>query len=160
MAETAPRLGPTGVGRAEPLRLGVLVVPAAAVTLLAGYVHLKLYLDGYRDIPVGNIGAQFLLNFVGAVGIAGGLVGAFLLRILPVWIGRLAELGGIVMAAVSLIAFFVARTSRGWFGFQDQPGLNPAPEAAIAVFSAAAAIVLGVALLAAGLVSRRRVQPA
>jgi hypothetical protein len=132
----------------------VLAVAMAASTLLGGYAHLRLYADGYKDIPVGNIGRQFLLNAVGAVAIAAGLVGALVLALLPRWLGWLAAAGGVVWGAVSLTAFFVARTSGGWFGFTDQPGLNPSPEAALAVFSEVATVVLGVAVLVAGLFGR------
>lgn len=35
---------------------------------------------------------------------------------------------------MSLVAFFVARQGSGWFGFREQSGLNPAPEAHLSVF--------------------------
>jgi hypothetical protein len=128
----------------------------AASTLLGGFAHLRLYQDGYKDIPVGNIGQQFLLNAVGAVVIAAGLAVSLVLPLLPRWVGWLAAGGGIVWGAISLLAFFIARTSGGWFGFTDQPGLNPSPEAALAVFSEAATVALGGALLIAGIFSRDR----
>jgi hypothetical protein len=127
----------------------------AASTVVGGSVHLELYDDGYRDIPVGNIGRQFLLNAATAAAITVALVLAVVLRILPGWLGRLATVAGIVWGATSLIAFFLARSS-GWFGFRDQPGLNPSPEAAIAVFSEAATIALGVALLIVTVLRRER----
>ena len=131
----------------------VLAVVMAASALVGGYAHLKQYNDGYRDIPVGNIGRQFLLNAIGAVVIAVGLLLVYVLRVLPSWVGRVAAAAGVVWGAVSLVAFFVARTSGGWFGFTDQPGLNPSPEAALAVFAEAATIALAVALLAVDVVS-------
>jgi hypothetical protein len=134
----------------------VLAVPMAASTLLGGYAHLRLYADGYKDIPVGSIGRQFLLNAAGAVAIAAALLVTLVVPLLPRWIGWLAAAGGVAWGAVSLVAFFVARTSGGWFGFTDQPGLNPSPEAALAVFSEAATVALGVAVLAAGLFWRER----
>jgi hypothetical protein len=84
----------------------VLAVVMATSTLVGGYADLELYDDGYNDIPVGNIGGQFLLNAIGAVAIA----------------------GGVVWGAISLVALFVARTDGGWFGFTDRPGLDPSPE--------------------------------
>lgn len=57
----------------------------------------------------------------GAVAIAVGLVAAGVVRIVPGWVGRLAAASGIAWGAVSLIAFYVARTSSGWFGFTDNP---------------------------------------
>ena len=57
---------------------------------------------------------------------------------------------------MSMVAFFVARTSGGWFGFRDQPGLNPSPEAAMAVYSEGVAIAGGLLLLARLVVAPRR----
>jgi hypothetical protein len=131
----------------------VLAAVMAASALVGGYAHLKLYNDGYKDIPVGNIGRQFLLNAIGAAAIAIGLVLALVVPVLPAWIGRVAAAGGVVWGTISLVAFFVARTSSGWFGFTDQPGLNPAPEAALAVFGEAATVALGIVVLVAGVVS-------
>ena len=131
----------------------VLAAVMAASALVGGYAHLKLYNDGYKDIPVGNIGRQFLLNAVGAVAIAVALLLVFVVRVLPTWIGKVAAAAGVVWGAISLVAFFVARTSGGWFGFTDQPGLNPSPEAALAVFAEAATVALGVALLVADVIS-------
>jgi hypothetical protein len=147
---------PAAIDSPSTVVVRVLAVVMAASTLLGGYAHLRLYADGYKDIPVGNIGRQFLLNAAGAVAIAAGLVATFVVPLLPRWLGWLAAVGGVVWGGVSLLAFFVARTSGGWFGFTDQPGLNPSPEAALAVFSAAATVVLGVALLITALVSRER----
>jgi hypothetical protein len=136
----------TSLTRALSLLMAVAVV-------IGGSVHLKLYNDGYKDIPVGHIGAQFLLNALGAAAIAIGLVLA-ITKVLPAWIGLLAAAGGVVWGAIALIAFFVARTDGGWFGFQDQPGLNPSPEAALAVCSESVAVLLGVVLL--GVTARTR----
>jgi len=134
----------------------VLAVGMAASTLVGGYAHLRLYADGYKDIPVGNIGRQFLLNAAGAVAIAAGLLVTLVVPLLPRWVGWLAAAGGVAWGAVSLVAFFVARTGGGWFGFTDQPGLNPSPEAALAVFSEAATVTLGAAVLVSGLLWRER----
>jgi hypothetical protein len=126
----------------------VLSVLMAAAVLMGGIVHLKLYNDGYKDIPIGNIGKQFLLNFIAAVVIAAGLLVPLVVRTrLLAWIGLGAAAGGVVWAAISLIAFKLARTDTGWFNFYDEPGLNPSPEAALAVFSEAATVVLGLALV-------------
>ena len=76
-----------------------------------------------------------------------------MLAVLPAWLGRVAAGGGVVWGAISLVAFFVARTTGGWFGFTDQPGLNPSPEAALAVFGEAATVALGVAVLVLGVLS-------
>jgi len=141
-----------GLVAARPV-IRVLAVVMAASTLVGGYAHLKLYNDGYKDIPVGNIGRQFLLNAIGAAAIAVGLVLTLVLAVLPPWLGRVAAAGGVVWGAISLVAFFVARTDGGWFGFADQPGLNPSPEAALAVFGEAVTVALGVAVLVLGVLS-------
>lgn len=66
-------------------------------------------------------------------------------------------MAGLAWGAVSLVAFFVARTSIGWFGYQDQPGLNPAPEAQLSVFPEIVVVVTCAALLVRT-VSRRNVE--
>jgi hypothetical protein len=131
------------------LVLIVLSVLMAAAVLIGGITHLELYAnEGYKDIPVGNIGTQFLLNFISAVVIAVGLLVPLVVRTrLFSWVGLGAAGGGVVWAAIALIAFKLARTDTGWFGFQDAPGLNPSPQAALAVFSETATVVLGLALV-------------
>ncbi|NND75671.1 MAG: hypothetical protein HKN44_11760 [Ilumatobacter sp.] len=125
----------------------ILRIVAAVAALVAGYAHLKLYNDGYKDIPIANIGTQFLLNALGAVVIAAGLVAPLVVRTLPSWVRWSAPVAGIGWSAMSLLAFWLSRTSRGWMGFRDGPGLNPAPEAALSVFPEIAVLVCCVALL-------------
>jgi hypothetical protein len=131
------------------LVLIVLSVLMAAAVLIGGFTHLQLYAsEGYKDIPVGNIGKQFLLNFITALVIAAGLLVPLVVRNrLLSWAHLGAAGGGVIWAAIALIAFKLARTDTGWFGFQDAPGLNPSPQAALAVFSEAATVVLGLALV-------------
>ncbi len=125
----------------------VLSVLMAAAVLIGGSVHLYLYNNGY-DIPGSSIGKQFLLNFISAIVIAAGLFVPLVVRTrLLAWAGLAAAVGGVIWAAIALIAFKLARTSTGWFGFQDAPGLNPSPEAALAVFSEAATVALGLAIV-------------
>ena len=97
----------------------VLRVIAAIAALVAGVVHVKLYFDGYNDAE-GGVGIQFLLNALGATAIAIGLLAPIFSARLPSWIPSWATSGGIVWAAVSLVAFVLARTDLGWFGFEDQ----------------------------------------
>ena len=66
----------------------VLRIIGAAAALVGGYAHLSLYNDGYKDIPseVGSIGPldigdQFLLNTLGAIAIAIGLVLPLFVRV-------------------------------------------------------------------------------
>ncbi len=113
----------------RPLRIIV-----ALSALVAGYAHVKLYQDGYKDVPIANIGAQFLLNAFTALIIAVALVAPMMTDRLSSVVQRFAPLLGIGWAATSLGAFWLSRTSGGFMGFRDGPGLNPAPEAALAVF--------------------------
>ncbi len=106
----------------------ILRVIGAVAALVGGYAHLSLYNDGYKDIPIGNIGEQFLANALGAVAIALGLVVPLFVKQLPDLVWKLAAVGGLAWAVISLVAsYFAKRTDDGWFGFVDQPGLKPAP---------------------------------
>ena len=136
-------------------RTRVVVVGIGAVAaLVGGFVHLKLYNDGYKDIPVGHVGTQFILNAVGAVLIAAGLLGPLVVRALPRLVVVAAAAGGVLWAAIGLLAFFRARTASGWFGFQDQPGVNPSPEAALAVYSESVTLVACLVVLVLVVVAR------
>lgn len=135
----------------------IIRITAALAALVAGSAHLRLYFDGYRDIPVGNIGTQFVLNAVGAVLVAGTLFAPLVVRGKSRWIDWVGPVAGVGWGAVSLVAFFVARTSTGWFGFTDQPGLNPAPEAQLSVFPEII-VVVGCVVLLAQAVQRRHAE--
>jgi hypothetical protein len=127
----------------------ILRVIGAAAALVGGYAHLSLYNDGYKDIPVGNIGEQFLANALGALAIALGLILPLFVRQLPDLVWKLAALGGVAWAAISLVAsYFAKRTDDGWFNFVDQPGLKPSPEAAMSLFSELIVLVAMIGLLA------------
>jgi len=135
-----------------------LRVIGAVAALVGGYAHLSLYNDGYKDIPVGNIGEQFLANALGALAIALGLVVPLLIKQLPDVLWKLAAAGGVVWAAVSLVAsYFAKRTDDGWFGFVDQPGLEPSPEAALSLVSEIVVLVTMIAALALAFLPRRSV---
>lgn len=97
----------------------LLRVLAAVAALIAGGVHVKLYFDGYDDAD-GGVGIQFLLNALGALAIAIGLLAPLVSDRLPEWIPNWASSGGIAWASISLIAFVLARTDLGWFGFEEQ----------------------------------------
>lgn len=126
---------------------------AALSALIAGYAHVKLYADGYKDIPIANIGLQFLLNALTAVVIAVGLIAPMFTDRLPSVVTRFTPLLGLGWASMSLFAFWRSRTSGGWMGFNDGPGLNPAPEAALSVFPE---IIVLVACIALVISSRRQ----
>ncbi len=106
---------------------------AAALVLAGGIVHLRLWLDGYRDIPDSVIGPSFMANFIASVVVAIALV---LWRHWVVVVAALALVNG------TLLGFALSRTDRGIFDFTER-GFDPSPEAVLAlVFEIGAAIVL------------------
>jgi hypothetical protein len=141
----------------------ILRIVAAAAALVSGYAHLTLYNDEYKDIPsefggIGpiDIGTQFLLNVIGAVAIALGLVLPLFVKSMPDAVWKFSAAMGGLWAAISLIAFYMAHeTDGGWFDYVGQPGLNPSPEAAMAVFSEIIVLVSVIALFALMLRPRR-----
>ena len=77
---------------------------------------------------------------------------------LPDLLWKLAAVGGVAWAVVSLVAsYFAKRTDDGWFGFVDQPGLKPSPEAALSLVSEIIVLVAMVAALALTFLPRRSV---
>jgi hypothetical protein len=120
---------------------------AAVLVLIGGYIHLKLYFDGYRDIPDANLGRSFLLNAAAALVVAVALV---------VWRSVWALVAGLVLVNATLVGFGLARTSRGIFGFTES-GFQPSPEAAISVIVEIGAAANLIALL---FVERREPAPA
>ena len=111
---------------------------AAALLLVGGLVHLKLYFDGYRDAPDENLGRSFLLQVVASV------VVAIAVAVRRDWWVRIA---GIAVAGGTLVAFALSRTDRGIFGAKEE-GLDPSPEALIFLIAEVGAIVLLAVLLA------------
>jgi hypothetical protein len=117
-----------------------LRVLGAATLVVVGVVHLEQYLAVHFDvIPV--IGPLFLLNFVGSVAVAVGLL-LPMRRLHP-----LLALGGIGISVTSIV-FLLISHSRPLFGFEDY-GYRPAIVIALAAEAATAL------LLAAFLVRRR-----
>lgn len=109
----------------RPLRI------AAAIGLLVGgLVHLQLYFKGYRSID--KIGPSFLLNAVASGVIAAALVAR------KEWFVRLAGIG---LAVGTIIAFILSRQDDGLFDYHET-GLEPSPQAIIALVVEIAAIVL------------------
>jgi plastocyanin len=114
---------------------------AAAAVLVGGLVHLQLYYDGYRnagDAP--NFGRSFLLNAVASVVLAVALL--FRREVLV----RLAAAG---LLLGTLVAFILTRSDVEVLGFTET-GLNPSPQAAIALV----AEIVGLAALALTFVPR------
>ncbi|MBI4883680.1 MAG: cupredoxin domain-containing protein [Actinobacteria bacterium] len=106
---------------------------AAAIALLVGgLVHIQLYFDGYRSLPDANLGRSFVVNGVSSVLIAAALV---LRR------DALLRLSGIGVALGTLGAFALSRRGDGVFGLRET-GLNPSPQAIIALVVEVIAVVL------------------
>ena len=107
---------------------------AAILVLGGGIVHLRLWLDGYKDIPDSAIGPSFLANFFASVVVAIALV---LWRHWAVVVAALALVNG------TLLAFAVSRTDREVFNNYSPHGFDPSPEAVLAlVFEIGAGVVL------------------
>jgi plastocyanin len=125
----APPVDPSTTDR----QVGTLARQVAATAIVVGgLVHLQLYLDGYRDLPDANLGRSFLANVAASV-----LIGLALLA-RPHALVRLAGLG---VTVGTLAAFAKSRTGAGVFGLRES-GLQPAPQAAIALVAEVLALVL------------------
>jgi len=103
---------------------------AAIALLVGGLVHFQLYFDGYRSLPDANLGRSFIANGVASVVIAAALL---------VRRDALVRLVGIGVALGTLGAFAMSRRGDGIFGLRET-GLNPSPQALIAVIAEVAAI--------------------
>jgi hypothetical protein len=164
---------PTRTG-APPLRPDLrLVTPArsprlfrafaaAAAVLIGtgGYVHLCLYRHGYRTIP--KIGVGFLLQVMtSAIVVAALIIGPHqLARVVHVTdrlAGTLTELAAAALATGTLAAFALTRTPEGLFNFRER-GLQPAPQALIALVAELGVLVVLGAWLMAGHLMRRDVR--
>jgi 4-amino-4-deoxy-L-arabinose transferase-like glycosyltransferase len=118
----------------------------AAVT---AYAHISLYRAGYSDIPVANIGTQFLLNAAGGIAVAVGLLAPLFIASLPSWTTKAAAGLGIVWSVMSLVAYTLSHSDRGWMGYNDGPAFfQPSPEGAMSVFGELAVLVATVVIIA------------
>ncbi|HEX3426307.1 MAG TPA: alkaline phosphatase family protein [Acidimicrobiales bacterium] len=124
-------------------RRRVLRYSAAAAIAVGGYIHLCLYRNGFRAVP--KIGTGFLLQVVTSAILAGALlvgrerilqVGRFLVRS-TVAVRAL----GLSLSLGTLAAFGLTRTPMGLFNFTER-GLQPAPQALIALVAEVAAAAL------------------
>lgn len=120
---------------------------AATGALIASLTHLSLYFDGYRDIPIANVGTQFLLNAISGIAIAVALLASLFVSSLPRWTTKIAALIGVGWSGLSLVAYTLSHSNRGWMGYNDGPGFfEPAPQGAVTVFSEATVLVACLAL--------------
>jgi hypothetical protein len=90
--------------------LWVLRILGAALLAAMGWIHLDLWMDGYRTIDV--IGPAFVLNAIAGFGLA-----ALLLvtpRLLVTWVAALGAL-----TAAGTLAGLLLSTTVGLFGFTE-----------------------------------------
>lgn len=121
---------------------------------VASYAHISLYRAGYSDIPVANIGLQFLLNATAGIAIAIALL-VTMASSVPAWVTKATAVSGIAWAAISLVAYSLSHSDRGWMGYRDGPDFFvPSPEGAMSVFGEAAVLVAGAVLLGVGRAAR------
>jgi len=134
---------PTGTGfrRRQPSRAPEWVLRVLGAVLLAGmaWIHLDLWLDGYRTIDV--VGPAFLLNTLAGFGLA------VLLLVVPrLLVGWVAVLGA--LTAAGTVAGLLLSTTVGLFGFVESTAADLWWEsfwvevAAVVVLGALAALTL------------------
>lgn len=132
----------TGIAGIAGVALRVLT---AATVLVSGYVHLKLWNDGFRDLHV--IGPAFLVNAAAAGVIAVALVA---------WRHWLPPVLAVGFGASTLGAFVVSAT-RGLYGVHE---VWTGTWVLTAAVSEAAAVLLGTATAVLAVLPRRSaVQP-
>ena len=136
---------PIELARPRTIGATALRVLGAGTLVVVGAVHLEQYIAvHFAVVPV--IGPMFLLNFVGSLAVAVGLL-LPLHRLHPI-----LALGGIGIAVTSIV-FLLISHSRPLFGFEDY-GYRPAIVIALAA-EAATALVLGSYLRRSYLARRR-----
>lgn len=103
-----------------------------------GWIHLQLWLDGYREIPV--VGILFLLNAIGAVALAAALLVA------P---GRLLSAAAMVTAlfTAGTLAGLVLSLTVGLFGVHESLQ-TPLVPATLTVESTGVLVLVATAILA------------
>jgi hypothetical protein len=135
-------------------------IATAALVAAGGYVHFCLYRHGYRTIP--KIGVGFLLQVVtSAIVVAALVLGphrvARVAHVSDRLAGPLTGLAAAALAVGTLVAFALTRTPGGLFNFQER-GLQPAPQALIALVAEIGVLVVLGAWLVADHVARREVR--
>jgi hypothetical protein len=117
--------------RTGPVQVVPLLIRLAAVATVteSGYLHAKLYVNGYRFIP--HIGSMFLLQAAVSFAVAA------LLLLTGRWILRLTAAG----TALGALGGFVLSRTVGVWGFTER-GFQPHPDALLSVLSEVATLVL------------------
>jgi hypothetical protein len=147
---TRPALRVVTPGRSRR-RFRAFGAATAVLVATGGYVHFCLYRHGYRTIP--KIGVGFLLQVLtSAIVVVALLIGphavARVAHVTDRLAGTLTELAAAALAIGTLGAFALTRTPGGLFNFRER-GLEPAPQALIALVAEIGVLVtLGAWLLA------------
>jgi hypothetical protein len=114
--------------------VSVLLLLAAVFVAAGGYVHLREWMQVYRDVPSGVPGAVvvrvgFPLDTLLSIVLSGSIVLAALRA--PQWVTRIAT-AGVLFEAGALLALVVSRTSSlfGWMepGWSRSAGQTRAVE--------------------------------
>jgi hypothetical protein len=118
--------------------VNVLAIAGAVLLVWSGVIHLSLWADGYRDIPV--IGPLFIVQGVGSIVIALALV---ILR-------RLALLaaGAITLAATAVGLLLSVHI--GLFGYRESLAVPYARSSLVVEFTGAALLVIAALIVLAG----------
>ncbi|GGN34861.1 hypothetical protein [Streptomyces fuscichromogenes] len=95
----------------------------AATLAVGGYVHARLYLDGYRFIHV--IGPLFLLQAAASFALA---------ALLSIGTPPLALRAAVAGTALGALGGFAASRTVGVFGFTER-GLRPEPQAVLTLLA-------------------------
>jgi len=135
-------------------------VATALLVATGGYVHFCLYRHGYRTIP--KIGVGFLLQVVTSAVVVGVLLAGphrvgRVAHISDRLAGTLTELTAVALAGGTLAAFALTRLPGGLFNFQER-GLQPSPQALIALVAEIGVLVVVAAWAVADQVVQRRVR--
>jgi len=135
-------------------------VATAALVAVGGYVHFCLYRHGYRMIPkIGVVfGLQVLTSALVVVLLLTPHRVARLAHVTDRAAGALTELAAAALATGTLVAFALTRTPGGLFNFQER-GLQPAPQALIALIAESGVLVVVGAWLVTDHLAQRRLPP-
>ncbi len=118
--------------------VNVLAVLGAALMVWSAVIHLQLWSDGYRSIPV--IGPLFLIQGIGSIALALLLVARRRVYLLAAGAGLMAGTGAGLLLSVTI----------GLFGFRDSLGIPEAQTSLMVEFTGAAVLAGAAAVLAAG----------
>jgi hypothetical protein len=116
------------------------------LTIAMGWIHLQLWVDGFRDVPV--IGTLFLLNAIGAVVLSGALL------IVPARLLSAAAMVTAVFTAGTLAGLILSLTV-GLFGVRESLQVPFVP-ATLIVESAGVLVLVLTAILTISTYGRSR----